>query len=286
VVRAIEAAVRSVAGVALLDVTSDADHNRSVLTFAGEAEPVLEAAVAAVVRAAALIDMRAHTGVHPRMGSADVVPFVPLGATTMEDCIAVAHRAGERIWREAGVPVYFYESAARRPWCVRLENVRRGGIEELRRVAAMLEHRMPDIGGPAPHPTAGATAVGARKFLVAWNVHLDTVDASVARSIARSVRESSGGFPCVKALGFELPSAGRVQVSMNLTDVDRTRISAVYAAIESLAAETGTRIAGAELIGLIPKAAWEDARAAGVPFFEFGPDRVIEHRIEAMLTTP
>lgn len=277
---ALQAAVRGVGGVKLLGATADYDHHRSVLTFAGPADLVAQAAFETVRVAVDCIDLNRHEGVHPRTGAADVVPFVPLKGATLAECVRVAGEVAERIWHELRVPVYLYEAAARQQGRERLENVRRGGWERLRHAAIADPSRAPDIGGPALHPTAGASIVGARRFLVAWNVNLASSDVRIARQIARTIRESSGGLAGVKALGLELHSAGLVQVSMNLTDFERTPLGQVYGAIERAAREAGVAIAGAELIGFLPRAAYEQALEAGIPFEDFGPHRTVEHWVD------
>ena len=270
VVARIVESVRSVEGVAVLGQTMDPDHHRSVITFAGTADVVMEAALRAVRTAAGLIDLKQHRGVHPRLGATDVLPFVPLGTTTLGECAELAWRVGERIWSEIGIPVYFYEAAARSPERVRLENIRRGGMK-------------PDVGGPALHPTAGAVIAGARNFLVAWNVWLGTQDVAVAKRIARSIRESSGGFRCVKALGLELPSRGLTQVSMNLTDFEQTPLPLIYDEIRRLAEEAGATIARVELIGLIPERALQQTAGSALKFDNFNPECVVEERVEQLL---
>lgn len=275
VVDAIERAVRSVAGVALLDRTSDIDHNRSVFTFAGSPELVAEAAFRAVAVAVECIDLTAHQGVHPRLGAADVVPFVPLESSTMRECVVLAHRFGERLWRELRLPVFFYEAAARRPEFTNLERVRQGGFEGL-------AGRHFDL-GDAPHPTAGATVVGARKPLIAYNINLATGDVSLARRIAKKVRASSGGLPCVKALGLLLTSRNQAQVSMNLTDYEITPIHRAFEAVAAEAAREGVEIASSELIGLIPRQALEMAAAYFLRIGNFRPDMLLEQRLEATL---
>jgi glutamate formiminotransferase len=281
IVDAIAAAVAAVPGVALLGQTMDPDHHRSVITFAGAPGAVCEAAVRAVGEAFARIDLNHHSGVHPRLGAADVVPFVPLETVTLEECAALAVEVGERIWSEFRVPVYFYEAAARRSDRSRLENVRRGGFEALR------EHvppeRQPDIGGPQLHPTAGATIVGARRFLIAWNVVLDTSDVGVAKRIAGAIRESSGGFPQLKALGLELASRGLAQVSMNTTDFGRTPLPVVYEEIRRLAAAEGIEVLEAELIGLLPRAALRQIEGSALRFANFTPQSVVEDQVDALL---
>lgn len=282
IIDAIVAGITAVPGVLLLHRTSDPDHNRSVITFAGPEEAVLEAAVLAAIKSAETIDLTRHKGIHPRLGSLDVLPFVPLGDTPLSTCIDIAHRAGERIWLEAGVPVYFYEAAARQPDRIRLEDVRRGQFEGLREAVVLDETRQPDLGGPTLHPTAGAVIVGARKLLVAFNINLHTTDLSIAKDIARAIRTSGGGFPAVKALGFPLPSRGQVQVSMNLTDFDQTPVHVAYQAVARLAAKRGVEVAHSELIGLIPRRALEESAAALLKLTGFDSQRVIETRLETV----
>ncbi len=286
VIDAVVAVITTVPGILLLHRTSDPDHNRSVITFAGPEEAVIEAAVRAAIKCAETIDLTRHKGVHPRLGALDVLPFVPLGDTPLSACVEIAHRAGERIWREAGVPVYFYEAAARQPERMRLEDVRRGQFEGLREAVVLDETRQPDLGGPTLHPTAGAVIVGARKFLIAFNINLRTTDLSVAKDIARAIRTSSGGFPAVKALGFALPSRGQVQVSMNLTDFDQTPLHVVYQAVARLAAERGVEVAHSELIGLIPRRALEQAAAGLLQLTGFDSQRIIETRLETLQRNP
>lgn len=281
-VHALAAAISSVPGSRVLHCTSDPDHHRSVITFAGEGEAVLESALRAAGAAAQLIDLTQHRGVHPRMGALDVLPFVPLSGTTLEDCVALARRAGERIWEELRIPVYFYEAAATRPDRVRLEDIRRGQFEDLRNVTVVDETRAPDIGGPGLHPTAGAIVVGARKFLIAYNINLRTADLDIAKTIARSIRASNGGLPAVKALGLPLQSRGLVQVSMNLTDFEQTPVHAVFAEVSRLAAALGVEIEDSELIGLMPRKAVEMAFAGLLKFREFDSSRVIENCLVAI----
>src|SRR5579872_1282204 len=250
-IAALARVIGHVNGIAVLGFESDADHHRSVITFAGEPEAVLEAAVRATGKAVELIDLRQHTGVHPRVGAADVVPFVPLDGSTLEDCVAIAHRTGEEIWRRFHVPVYFYEAAAKLPERKRLENTRRPGFDG----------RAPDIGDIAEHPTAGAVMVGARNFLIAYNINLTTPDAAIAKQIAAKIRESSGGLRFVKAMGLHLPSLGRVQVSMNLTNFAAISLDELYATVEAQAARLGTAVDESELIGFVPRAAFEQAPA-------------------------
>jgi glutamate formiminotransferase len=283
VIDAIAGAIGDTAGVAILGRTMDADHNRSVITFAGEPAGVAEAAVRAVAEAVSRIDLNTHRGVHPRIGAADVVPFVPLEGMTLEECAAVAVTVAERIWHELQVPVYLYEAAARRPDRVRLENVRRGDFEGLREQVLTDAERRPDLGGPQLHPTAGAAVVGARPFLIAWNVVLATADVAIAKRIARAIRASSGGFPHLKALGLELASRRLVQVSMNLTDFERTPLPAVYDEIRRLATLEGVELLEAELIGLLPSAALDQIAGSALRFANFTPECIVEERVDALL---
>lgn len=271
-VRAIEDAIASPAGVLVLRSEMDTDHNRSVITFAGPPGAVSEGALRGIAAAVERIDLRKHAGVHPRMGAADVVPFVPLEGATLQDCVAVAHRTGEEVWRSLGVPVYFYEAAAMSPDRRLLENCRRGGFESPR-VA-------PDVGGPALHPSAGACIIGARKILIAFNINLQTDDVALAREIARTIRASSGGMPFVKALGLPLANRGLAQVSMNLTDFEQTPLHEVFDAVQREAKARGVKIAGSEIIGLVPKRALEDAAAHYLKCENFESGLVLENRLQ------
>jgi glutamate formiminotransferase len=261
-------ALAAVAGTHLIHRTSDADHNRSVLTLAGAPEAMLDAAVRLAAEAARLIDLRRHAGVHPRIGALDVLPFVPLAGTGMGVCVDLAHRAGERIWRELGIPVYFYEYAARRESCRNLADVRKLLVA-------------PDL-GEAPHVSAGCMAVGARKILIAYNVNLNSPDVAAAKAIARAIRQANGGLPAVKALGLELASRGQAQVSMNLVDFETTPPHVAYQAIEREARARGIEIASSELIGLIPQRALDMAAAAGVDlrWENLRDDAILENRLK------
>jgi glutamate formiminotransferase / formiminotetrahydrofolate cyclodeaminase len=259
----------------------DADHNRSVITFAGPAETVGEAAFRGVEKAVELIDLRRHSGVHPRIGAADVVPFVPVEGVTLEDCVTIAGRLGERLWERLKVPVYFYEAAARRPENLNLENIRRGQFEGLREDVLTKPERRPDIGGPELHPSAGATVTGARKFLIAYNINLTTADVEIAKRIAKAIRFSSGGFRYVKAMGVPLASRNLAQVSMNLTDFEATPVHRVFEAVRAEAARYGAGIAGSEIVGLIPKKALEAAAEWYLRAENFRPDLVLENRLAA-----
>ncbi len=279
VVDAISRAIADVPGVYLLRAESDVDHHRSVVTFAGEPESVVEAAVRGVEKARDLIDLTKHVGQHPRMGAADVVPFVPIEHVTMAQCVELSLQAAERIWSELGVPVYLYEESARIPEHRNLAELRRGQFEGIRDGIASNPLRSPDIGGPGVHPTAGITAVGARRPLVAYNVWLGTKDVAIARRIARAVRHTSGGLRYVKALGFELTSRGVVQVSMNLVNYERTPIHHVFEMVRREAERYGVPIVGSEIIGLVP----QDALLAAAEFYlrlnAFDGSRVLENRL-------
>jgi glutamate formiminotransferase len=266
-------------GVYLLDRHMDADHNRSVITLAGSREALMEAVLRGIGKAADLIDLTRHRGVHPRIGATDVVPFVPIEGVTLEDCAQMARQVGAEVWKRYRIPVYLYESAATRPERVRLENVRRGQFEGLRDEIATNPERMPDFGEPRVHPTAGATVIGARKFLVAYNVFLNTSDAEIARKIARTVRFSSGGLPFVKAMGVLV--RGLAQVSMNLTDTDRTPIARVFELVKSEAARYGVAVLSSEIIGLVPKRALEDAAGSSLQLEGFDSSVILENRLAA-----
>ena len=280
VVAAIARAAAGVPGILILDLQRDTDHNRSVLTFAGPPEAVAEAAVTAAGVAARYIDLNKHAGVHPRIGAADVIPFIPLRGITLEECAALARAAGEQHWKQNCIPVYFYDAAALRSDRTRLEQIRKGGFRLLRTAALADPYRRPDVGGPALHPTAGASVFGARKFLVAYNVNLQTSDVALARSIAKKIRASSGGFPCVKALGVFLESRNLAQVTTSLTDFEVTPVHAVFNAIRDAAARAGVEVQGSELIGLIPRRALELAGSTDLRWEHWDDSMVLETRME------
>lgn len=254
-------------GAYLLDRTSDASHNRSVLTLAGDADGVQRALEATIEVAIDAIDMEAHTGEHPRIGAVDVVPFVPLGSTTLDDCVALARSFGARVAERYEIPVYLYARAASRPDRVRLADVRRGGYEAVRdEIGDPAKDRRPDFGPARTHPRAGAVAVGARPFLIAWNINLASSDVEVAKRIARRVRESGGGLPAVQGNGFRIEELDAAQVSMNLLDFATTPMWRVYDEVSRLAEEEGVAIRESELIGLVPQAAIDAvASHAGAP---------------------
>lgn len=277
VVQAICAAAQGVPGTVLLDRHSDSDHNRTVLTLVGHPEAMLEAMFRAIREAAARIDLTQHHGVHPRLGATDVVPFVPFSGITLEECAALARRLGERVGRDLGIPVYLYEAAATRPERVRLEDIRRGQYEGLKFEIETNPARQPDY-GPTRLGPAGATVIGARMPLIAYNIYLDTSDVKVARAIARNIRASSGGLPAVKALGLLV--GGRAQVSINLTDYRQTSLLTVVETVRSEAEARGTHIHHAELVGLIPREAISDTAAQALHLEGFSPEKILEERLK------
>lgn len=277
VIDAIVSAIRGT-GARILDVQSDAAHNRCVVTFVAPPAVAEEAAFAGAAVATARIDLRQHQGEHPRMGATDVVPFVPFGDLPMATCVSLAHRLGSRLARDLQIPVYYYGEAARLPERRELERVRRGGFEELR------EHirdpdRIPDEGPPAVHPTAGATAVAARIPLIAYNINLKTTDVGVARDIARKIRASSGGLPSLKALGFALEERGLVQVSMNLTDYRVTSPWQAFRAVKAEAQRLGIEVVESEIVGTIPLDALVRTVADALQVAGLRPDQVLEQQV-------
>jgi len=274
----------SVPGVYVLDREMDADHNRCVITLAGEPDAVAEAAILGAGKALELIDMNEHTGAHPRVGATDVVPFIPIEGLTLEDCVALARRVGNEIWKRYRIPIFFYEAAATRPERVNLENVRRGQFEGLREELKKNHDRQPDIGEPKLHPTAGVTVVGARKFLIAYNVNLNTSDVSIANKIAKAIRFSSGGLRYVKSMGVELKARNLAQVSINLTDFEQTPMHRVYEMVKREAARYGVMPVGSEIVGLIPKKAIEMAADFFLQLESFSPSQVFENKLESALS--
>jgi len=269
-------------GVYLLDREMDADHNRCVITLVGDPTNVSEAAIRGVGKAAELIDLTQHTGAHPRLGAADVVPFIPIEGIALEDCVAIAKRVGEEIWKRFRVPVYLYEAAAQRPERQNLENVRRGQFEGIREEVKTNPDRKPDFGDAALHPTAGATIVGARKFLVAYNVYLNTPDVDIAKKVAKSIRYSNGGLRYVKGMG--VPVRGLAQVSMNLTDTDQTPIARVFEYVKREAARYGVMPLSSEIVGLIPKKALEDAAEWFLQVENFDSSLILENRLAGVMS--
>jgi glutamate formiminotransferase / formiminotetrahydrofolate cyclodeaminase len=268
-------------GVYLLDREMDADHNRCVVTLVGDREPLMEAVLRGVGKAAELIDLTKHQGAHPRMGATDVVPFIPIEGVTLEDCVQMARHVGEQIWKRFQIPVYLYEAAAQRPERTNLENIRRGQFEGIRDDIATNPARMPDFGEPRVHPTAGATVVGARKFLVAYNVYLNTSDVDVAKKVGKAVRFSNGGLRYVKGMG--IPVRGLAQVSMNLTDTDQTPIARVYEYVKREAARYGVMPLSSEIVGLIPKKSLEDAAEWFLQIENFDSSMILENRLAAVM---
>jgi len=283
-VRALVNAVESVPGVWLLDHTMDRDHHRSVLSFAGEPDVVAEAAFRAISVATDLIDLRKHEGVHPRVGATDVVPFVPVRGATMQDCIHLAKRLGQRVGTELEIPVFLYEQAAMHHDHAPLESVRRGGLQGLAFRMASDPDWTPDFGPPHLHKTAGAMVIGARPPLIAFNVNLCATDLALARSIAKDIRQSNGGLPHLKAIGVELASRQLVQVAMNLTDYIITPIHVAFEAVRTRAAEQGVAVAGSEVIGLVPQAALVQVAAHSLALEQFDSTQVLETRLETRLS--
>jgi glutamate formiminotransferase / formiminotetrahydrofolate cyclodeaminase len=268
-------------GVYLLDREMDADHNRCVITLVGEREQIGEAVLRGIGKATELIDLTKHTGAHPRMGATDVVPFIPIEGVTVEDCIQLAREVGEQIWKRYQIPVYFYEAAARTPERTNLENIRRGQFEGIRDEIATVPARKPDVGEARVHPTAGAVVVGARKFLVAYNVFLNTPDVNIAKKIGKAVRFSNGGLRYVKGMG--VPCRGMAQVSMNLTDTDQTPIARVFEYVKREAARYGVMPVSSEIVGLIPKKALEDAAEWFLQVENFDSSLILENRLAAVM---
>ena len=283
-VDAIVAAMSTVPGVYVLDREMDADHNRSVITLAGDPDAVAKAALLGTGKAMELIDLTKHTGAHPRVGATDVLPFIPIDGVTIEDCVALARRVGNEIWKRYRIPVYFYEAAAMRPDRVNLENVRRGQFEGLREELKKNHNRQPDVGEPKVHPTAGVTVVGARKFLIAYNVNLNTSDVSIANQIAKAIRFSSGGLRYVKAMGVELKARHLAQVSINLTDFEQTPMHRVYEMVKREAERYGVVPVGSEIVGLIPKKAIEMAADFFLQLENFSPAQVFENKLADALS--
>ncbi len=279
-VRLIAESIATVESACLLDTHIDPDHNRSVITFVASPERIVAAAINAVRRASELIDMRAHQGEHPRLGACDVLPFVPVRGVTMNDCVRVAHEAGESIARELSIPVYYYEHAALRPERVNLEDVRRGALELLREQITSNPERAPDAGLAQVHDSAGAIAVGAREILIAFNVILRSSEIDIARQIARKIRARTGGLPFLKALGFRLHSRGMVQVSMNLVNYEVTGMSAAYDAVQREADLLGVEIESAEIVGLIPRNALNRESVYFNKLENFSESKILEHQID------
>jgi glutamate formiminotransferase len=274
-------AIRGVTGVRLLDVSSDPSHNRSVLTFVGDASGVEQAVLALFERAVAAIDLRTHKGEHPRLGAVDVVPFVPIEGVTMAECVALAKKVGAAVAERFKVPVYLYEDASANPARRNLEDIRRGEFEGLAAKMASADWT-PDYGLPAPHPSAGASVIGARMPLIAYNINLATDRLDVAKKIAAAIRHSSGGFRYVKAAGFKLEDRGIVQVSMNLTNYEKTPIFRVFEVVKREAERYGVRILESEIVGLVPSAALNAAAEFYLQIEGFKPDQVLENKLRTL----
>ena len=279
-IAAIAKVFESFPGVRLVDFSGDTDHNRSVYTFLGKADDVLEAALAAAGKALEIIDMRKQAGVHPRLGAVDVVPFIPLSTAKMKDAVDVAHRFGQQLYERFGVPVYFYGAAALVPQRNELANVRRGGYEALAKKMSIPEDA-PDVGKPLFNERSGATAVGAREPLVAYNINLDTDDLRLAQKIASLIREKSGGLKHVRAIGVILKSRGIAQVSMNLTNYKETPLKPIYDLVKLLATDRGVDILETELIGLIPKAAFAGSKPQYLQLKDFDKSRLLETHLKS-----
>jgi glutamate formiminotransferase len=282
VVAAIVAAIEGVPGARVIDRSMDASHNRAVLTFVAGPEAVAEAAFRAIAKACELIDLRVHEGEHPRIGATDVVPFVPLEGATMARCVELAHALGARVARELAIPVYFYESAARKPERRNLPDVRNIGFEKLRDAIGTDPARAPDEGPARVHESAGATVIGARSFLIAYNINLATEDVKLAKDIAKKIRERDGGLPGIKAMGFFLDDLKLAQVSMNVCDFQRTGLLRVYEEVERLASLAGVDIRESELVGLAPRAALPGGVAERIRLARFDPRaQIVEERVAA-----
>lgn len=272
------ATVVQVPGVRLLDYSSDPSHNRSVLTMVGDPASLQAAVVSLYARAIATIDLRDHEGEHPCVGVVDVLPFVPVSGAAMSDCVELAHAVGTLVSSQHGLPVFLYEEAATAPHRRRLESIRRGGLSALATRMRSADWK-PDYGPLTPHRTAGVTVIGARKALIAYNVNLETRDLAIARQIAATIRQSSGGLPHVKAIGVSLEDRGLVQVSMNLTDFEQTSLVTVFEAVSQQAARCGVRVAESEIIGLVPEAALDASTARRLRVRGFSSDRILENRL-------
>jgi glutamate formiminotransferase/formiminotetrahydrofolate cyclodeaminase len=284
VVDQLVAALGSVNGVAVIDQEKDPDHNRCVLTCVGEPDAVVEAAVRAARKAAELIDLNQHQGEHPRIGATDVIPFIPIRHVTMDDCVELARRTGQRIAEELGIPVYLYEYAATRPDRENLANIRKGEFEGLRESISSDPDRAPDFGEPKIHPTAGATVVGARAALIAYNVNLNTNNLDIAKKIAKAIRGRDGGLAYIKALGFELKDRGIVQVSMNLVNYEKTPIFRAFEFVKREAEHYGVSVLGSEIVGLVPQAALDACAERSLQLEGFNRQQVLENRLQTALS--
>lgn len=266
--------------VKILDIESDPDHNRMLTTIIGEPEEVFQSVWEMIKKATELIDMEKHQGEHPRIGATDVVPFIPVANVTMEECIGLAKRLGKKVGEELKIPVYLYEAAATRPDRVNLADVRKGEYEGLKEEIETNSDRKPDFGPSKMHPTAGAMVVGARKFLIAFNINLDSKNVQIAKDIAKIVREKDGGFPAVKALGFEIADKGYVQVSMNLCNFEKTNMDVVFRKICQEAEKRGVKVLGSEIYGMVPKMALEGISLEELQLIDFKKEQILEERLK------
>lgn len=283
-VDALVAAMRAVEGVYVLDREMDADHNRCVITLAGDPDAVAEAALRGIGKALELIDLTKHSGAHPRIGACDVLPFIPIEGLTLEDCVHLAKKTGREIWERYRIPVYFYEAAAQRPERANLENIRKGQFEGVSKDVLTNPDRAPDVGEPRLHPTAGAVVVGARKFLIAYNINLNTSDIEIANKIARAIRFSTGGLRYAKAMGVDLKARKLAQVSINMTDFEQTPLHRVFEMVKREAERYGVMPVGSEIVGLIPKRAIEMTADFYLQLENFSPAQVFENKLTAALT--
>lgn len=280
VIEAIFEPVKKFPKVKLLDVESDPDHNRCLGTLVGEPEEVFEVVLQMIKVATKLIDMGKHQGEHPRIGATDVVPFIPVAGVSMEECIDLAKRLGKRVGEELKIPVYLYEAAATRPERINLADVRKGEYEGLKQEIETNPDRKPDFGPQKMHPTAGAIVIGARKFLIAYNVNLKTQDVQIAKDMAKLVREKDGGFPAVKALGFEIADKGYVQVSMNLCDFEKTNMDKVFRKIKEEAEKRGVKVLGSEIYGMVPMAALKGIDIKELQLIDFKENQILEKNLK------
>ena len=281
IIQAIAEAARDKEKVRVLDVEWDKDHHRSLVTLVGEPEAILVAVWEMIKKATELIDMEKHQGEHPRIGATDVVPFIPVANVSMEECVELAKRLGKRVGEELKIPVYLYEAAATRPERVNLANVRQGDYEGLKKEIESNPERKPDFGPSQMHPTAGAMVVGARKFLIAYNINLDTQDVEVAKELAKLIREKDGGFPAVKALGFAIKDKGFVQVSINLCDFEKTNMEVVFRKVKEEAKKRGVKVLGSEIYGMVPQAALEKIDITELQLIDFKEDQILENKLKA-----
>ena len=278
VIEAIVNEVKNVSGVRVLDVKADASHNRVVVTFVGEPAPVKQAAFAACAKATELIDMEQHHGEHPRIGATDVIPFIPVSEVTIEECVELANELGKEIGEKLGIPVYMYEAAAKKPERIKLPDVRKGQYEGLKTEITQPE-RQPDYGPNQMHPTAGATVVGARQFLIAYNINLNTSDVKIAKKIATAIREAKGGYKYCRAMGIMIEERNMAQVTINMVNYEGTPLHRVFETVKSEAARFGVNVIGSEIVGLLPMQALIDTAAFYLRLEGFDRKQVLEENI-------